>query len=478
MTAALWVVLVPFGLGIIGILIPRLSAILPLIGCGLTGWFSLHVLFTGLVHRFRLLDSFGVTLLVSPEMAWFTLTNAVVTAGVLFHLRKKSETSSFVHTLLILLHGCLNACFLSHDLFNLFVVIELTTIIAFLLMIFPMTDRHLWNALRYLFISNVGMLFYLIGTAMVYAVTGSFAFDAVAAAPPVASALLVAGLLVKGGIFLPGLWLPLAHAGADTPVSALLSGIVVKIGLFPLLALAQLSDRVAELLRILGTAGALTGLFFGFFERDIKRLLACSTLSQIGFILAAPSAGAFYAFTHGTAKTLLFLSTAALPDRDIRRLKESGIPRLTWAAMTVSALSISGLPLLAGFSAKASVFSGLLPWQRIPMLLAAAGTAALLARILFLRPRKMETTFSLSWISIFILAGCLFGGLWAGPYELTKLMESIGILLAGWAVHAAVTRHLDRFSLPGRWERFEDIVGMTCVTLLAMMLFMGYSGDL
>ncbi|WP_305037823.1 proton-conducting transporter membrane subunit, partial [Halomicronema sp. CCY15110] len=78
------------------------------------------------------------------------------------------------------------------------------------------------------------MLFFLLGAALVYQQTQSFAFTALADAPMDAIAFIFVGLLTKGGIFVSGLWLPLTHSESETPVSAMLSGVVVKSGIYPL----------------------------------------------------------------------------------------------------------------------------------------------------------------------------------------------------------------------------------------------------
>ena len=132
----------------------------------------------------------------------------------------------------MILHGCVNAVFVCADLISLYVALEVIGIAVFLLIAYPRTDRSIWIALRYLFVSNTAMLFYLLGAALVYQHSRSFAFTALQTAPMDAIALLFVGLLTKGGIFISGLWLPLTHSESETPVSALLSGVVVKSGIF------------------------------------------------------------------------------------------------------------------------------------------------------------------------------------------------------------------------------------------------------
>jgi len=343
------VVFVPLVVGLFCVLWPRYAPWLPTGPCLGTLGVSLYLLYSNTTVELHLLDSHGISLLFDPMAAWFMLTNALVSLAVLWHERIKGG-HRFFFMLLTLLHGCLNACFISGDLFNLYVVIELTTIIAFLMVGQGMQTRHLWNALRYLILSNVGMLFFLLGTLLVYESSGSFSLRDMALAPPTARALIVTGLLVKGGVFLPGLWLPQAHAESETGVSALLSGVVVNIGLLPLLRLATYAPDGQAALRLLGMGGAGLGLVLAFCQRDVKRLLACSTVSQVGFILVVPTAGAFYACAHGLAKACLFLCVGGLPDRDLMRVHEQGVARPIMWPVTLAALSVAGCPLLMGFS--------------------------------------------------------------------------------------------------------------------------------
>jgi multicomponent Na+:H+ antiporter subunit D len=470
----LMVVLIPLAVGLLCILLPRWAKGLSVLPCLVTAGASGYVLATNKTVHLQLLDSFGVLLLADPTAAWFLMTNALVCLAVIWHEHLNRENSFFL-MLLVLLHGCLNACFLSADLFNLYVVIELTTIIAFLLMGQGTKTRHLWNALRYLFLNNVGMLFFLLGTIMVYESCGNFYLSSVALAPPMARALIVTGLLVKGGVFLPGLWLPQAHAEADAAVSALLSGVVVNIGLLPLIRLAGDVPDLLEPIRALGMAGALLGLGLGFFQRDIKRLLACSTVSQVGFILVAPAVGAFYAFGHGLAKACLFLSVSGLPDRDLVYLRETRVPCSVLWPIRLAAFSIAGCPLLVGFSTKSIVFESLSPIPYAVMTGAAVGTVALMARLIFVSREMVGGWGRAAWSAPLLLClPMILIGVGFGPYELSAWLKAGGGLVVGVLLYGLGLKRLMSVTLPNGWEKLEHVVGITCMVLLTLMLI----GDL
>jgi multicomponent Na+:H+ antiporter subunit D len=118
------------------------------------------------------------------------------------------------------------------------------------LIAYPRSDRSIWVGLRYLFVSNVAMLFYLVGAVLVYQTHHSFDFVGLRGSPPEAIALIFLELLVKGGIFVSGLWLPLMHSESESPVSALMSGIVVKAGVLPLVRCALVLEEIDPIVRI------------------------------------------------------------------------------------------------------------------------------------------------------------------------------------------------------------------------------------
>jgi multicomponent Na+:H+ antiporter subunit D len=465
----LLVVFLPLLVGLLCLILQRGLRTVPVLAYLVSAAVSLGVLVQGSTLTLHLVDSFGITLLLDRTAAWFILLNAIVSMAVAWHERYKGRHHYFF-ILLALLHGCVNACFVSNDLFNLYVVIELATIVAFLLIGQGMSTRHLWNALRYIFLSNVGMLFFLMGVLLVYESAGDFSFASAVEAPPTARALIVTGLLVKGGVFLPGLWLPQAHAEADAGVSALLSGVVVNIGLLPLIRLEAYSPDVETVIRLVGFGGIFTGLGLAFFQRDIKRLLACSTISQVGFVLIAPAAGPVYAFAHGVAKASLFLCAGSLPDRDLLRLKELRVGRpLAWP-MALAALSIAGCPLLFGFFAKYTVGAALTGWAYGMVLLASVGTAAILTPIILMPQKSASWREAPAWQSPVLLgAVLLLAGLVAGPLDFAAMGKSAGILLAGMLLHKTVVRRLITIALPGGWEKLEHVVGMTCIALILLI---------
>ena len=346
----IWIVL-PFLVGFIIYLLPKGDRYLALMGAVASALYVIPLFIQQTPINLQLLDNFGVTLTLDPLAGFFILTNALVTAAVIIYCWN-SDRTAFFYAQVILLHGSINAAFACSDFISLYVALEVISIASFLLIAYPRSDRSIWIGLRYLFVSNVAMLFYLIGAVLVYKATHSFTFSGLRVSPPEAIALIFLGLLAKGGIFVSGLWLPLTHAESESPVSALMSGIVVKAGVLPILRCALLIEEIDPIVRIFGVSTALLGVSFAIFEKDTKRLLAFSTVSQMGFILAAPAVGGFYALTHGLVKASLFLTVSKLPSRNFKELQQQSIPRNIWITLLIASFSISGFPFLAGFGAK------------------------------------------------------------------------------------------------------------------------------
>jgi len=484
-----WITL-PLFVGFSIYLLPQLARVLAIAVSLISLFYGLwHVLYPEPV-ALSLVDSFGVSLLVDQLSGFFVLTNSVVTAAVVLYCWQSGK-SAFFYTQAIILHGSMNSVFICADLISVYVALEVIGIAAFLLIAYPRTDRAVWVGLRYLFVSNTAMLFYLLGAALVYQANRSFAFTALSGAPVEAIALIFLGLLSKGGIFVSGMWLPPTHGESESPVSALLSGVVVKAGIFPLLRFSLMMPEFDPVVRFFGVATALFGVSFAVFARDTKRLLAFSTVSQLGFILAAPVVGGFYALTHGLAKAALFLIAGKLPSREIEVLKKEPMPTSLWVVLATASLSISGLPLLSGFSAKVLTSNNLLDWQSTGLNVAALGTATLFAKFVFLphsrdkfkqfgsKPfgakqdkHKQSNSIGFSFrLSGFGLAmALLLGGLvlanafYYEAYTLKYIIKPLVILGLGWLAHWLLFQRLS-VKLPRVAEQFDHLIGVMSLVL-------------
>lgn len=465
----IWIAL-PFFVGFVGYLVPKVDRYLALAMTLVSASYAARVLMESTPLTVELMDNFGVTLQIDSLSGYFILTNALVTAAVICYCWGTGK-SAFFYTQTIILHGSVNAVFICADFISLYVALEVIGIAAFLLVSYPRTNRAIWVALRYLFISNTAMLFYLVGAVLVYQANNSFAFAGLEKAPPEALALIFLGLLTKGGIFVSGLWLPLTHSESETPVSALLSGVVVKTGVFPLARMALMVDAVAPVITLFGIGTAFLGISLALFEQDTKRLLAQSTISQLGFILAAPAVGGFYALTHGLVKATLFLTAGTLPSRDFQELHKQPIPRSLWLVLVMASCSISGIPLWAGFASKALTLKSLLPWQMIALNIATVGTVATFAKFIFLPHQRSSKSIRPGyWVAVLLLLGGLLAanGAYYQAYTVANIGKAMAKVAIGWLVYWLVIRRVV-LKLPRVQEQLEHLIGG--MSLMLVLLF-------
>jgi formate hydrogenlyase subunit 3/multisubunit Na+/H+ antiporter MnhD subunit len=339
----------------------------------------------------------GITLVADPLAALMLGMTAAVGLAVSLYAagyftgESAGEGARF-WPLWLALWASLAALFLSADLFNVYVGLELATLAAVGLVAVA-GGEALAAAFRYLVWALAGSALYLVGVALVYGAAGTLALDELGARLPpspaaaLAAALVFGGLAVKGALFPLHIWLPQAHAGAPAPVSAALSALVVKASFYLVLRLADGAfaplgaDGALEVLGWLGAAAVLWGSALALVQTRLKLLVAYSTIAQLGYLyvalaLAAPAAGVYLALSHACAKGAMFLSAGtvlhALGHDRIDAL--AGVARrmpVTLFAFAMAGVSIAGLPPSGGFVGK---------WLALERALAAGrwGFAALL----------------------------------------------------------------------------------------------------
>jgi len=463
-----WLAL-PFFMGFTIYLLPKLDRYLALGVALISAGYALQLFVTRSPLSLKLLDNFGVTLLADQLSGFFILTNGLVTTAVLFYCWNTGKTA-FFYAQTTIVHGSLNAIFICEDFISVYVALEVLSIASFLLIVYPRSDRSIWVGLRYLFISNTAMLFYLVGAVLVYQTHHSFSFAGLKGSPPEAVALIFLGLLVKGGVFVSGLWLPLTHSEAETPVSALLSGIVIKAGIFPLVRCALIVPEIDPVVRIFGVGSAVLGVAYAIFEKDTKRTLALSTISQLGWILSAPEVGGFYALTHGLGKAVLFLSAGVLPSRNFKELQTIQINTKLWFILVIASLSISGFPLLSGFAAKTLTMKQMLPEQAILMNVAAVCTAIVLAKFIFLPHGKKEEVRPGFWSGVILLLGGLIVANvgYIDAYTVANITKAIAIVALGWVAYFLIFRRLE-LNFSRVFEQFDHLIG--AMSLILILLF-------
>lgn len=289
--------------------------------------------------------------------------------------------------LALLLWSSLNIVFLSRDLFNLYVALELLTVVALALVAISGEARALAAALRYLGFALGGSLLYLLGTALLYAGHGTLDLALIEAgvagraqADMLAAGLITAGLAAKTALFPLHAWLAPAHAGAPAPASAMLSGLVPKASFVIILRVwfepfAPLATPwFVTLMASMGAAAILYGSVLALRQTRLKQMIAYSTVAQIGYLfLIFPLAGGdgaiqpwaggafggviFHALSHGLAKAAMFLCAGlwimAAGDDRIVSLRGLGVATpIATGAFALAAITLAGLPPSGGFTAK------------------------------------------------------------------------------------------------------------------------------
>lgn len=344
------------------------------------------------------LGPWGIRLVGDTVALGFWSLALVLHAAVLWEERRQKGA---FHPLLTLLVGTTLALVLSQDLFNLYVCLELTSLLSFLLVGYESRPASVWASLQYLILTTVGMILYLFGVGLVYGRLGTLALSEIShlaeggdPALSVGAGLLLSGAAVKGGVFLFGLWLPWAHGRAPHSVSALLSGLVVKMGIVTLFRLGE-AFSAGPVLVTLGILTGFGGLVYALWEQDLKYFLAYHTTSQLGYMLIGFGlfgawGGLLYALAHGLFKALLFLSAGkAIAQAGSRRIRDLG-GRLGWGpalGLAVGTWAIAGLPPLAGFTAKGVLGATLPAWGKWLLFALGVGTVASFAKLVpLLRP--------------------------------------------------------------------------------------------
>lgn len=282
----------------------------------------------------------------------------------------------------LFLAASLNALFLSGDIFNLYVTLELLTLSAVGLVGLAGTIDALAAALRYLLIAVGASLFYLLGVSLLYGVYGTVDLELLGSQfrsdlpSRCAIVLICVGLLVKTALFPLHFWLPAAHANAPVPASALLSGLVLKASFYVLLRLwfdvFPFTDlRMAgHLLGALAAAAILWGSVQAIRQNRLKRLVAYSTVAQIGYLflvfaLAAEplaawnawSGTAYFVLSHACAKAAAFMAVGSLQyATGSDRIDDlAGIAKqqpVTMFAFALAGVGLMGLPPGGAFLAK------------------------------------------------------------------------------------------------------------------------------
>lgn len=268
------------------------------------------------------------------------------------------------------------------DIFNVFVFLEISSLSSYALISLGRRRQALTSAYQYLIMGTLGATFFLIGVGLIYAVTGTLnMMDLAQRLPDVTGlktvhtgfAFIMIGFALKLAMFPLHLWLPNAYTYAPTVISVFLAATATKVALYVMLRVLfsvfpsefVIATPTSELFMLSGIAAILSGSVYAIYQVDIKRLLAYSSVAQIGYMVLGiglasvmgVTASIVHLFNHALMKGALFMAVGAIIYR-IGACRMDGIHGLgrqmpwTFGAIIIGGLSLVGVPGTAGFVSK------------------------------------------------------------------------------------------------------------------------------
>jgi len=415
--------------------------------------------------------------LASFMLVTVNLVSFLVALYSISYMQRYTDKPKF-YTLFMLMLAGMNGIIITGDLFNLFVFLEIASIASYALVAFGTEAEELEASFKYAVMGSVASSFILLGIALLYSYTSTLNMadiSLVLSSKPSSMIVKFIGVLFLAGFGLKAAlvpfhaWLPDAHPSAPASISAMLSGVFIKtLGVYAICRvffnILGLSHQIFFILIILGIISMIVGALLAIAQRDIKRMFAYSSISQIGYIIFAlgigtPLAilgGLFHLFNHAIFKSLLFLNSGAIEystnTRDLKRLGglNARLP-VTGVTSLFGSMSISGIPPLGGF------------WSKLIIIIAAiqarcfgTATVAILVSILtlayylkfqsyaffgkldgtWLKIKEVPWTMRLSMIALAVI--CVVSGLLIIPLLKPFLQSAVNVLLLGTGYQKAV----------------------------------------
>ena len=407
---------------------------------------------------------YGIALSVGAFSALMLLVITGAAALALLAARRsvdrqvEEERQPLFYSAWLLVLSGLAGIVVSADAFNIFVFMEISSLASYVLIAGGPDRRALPAVFKYLIMGTIGATFYLIGIGLVYMMTGTLnladmeaRIGGVTDTNPifVAAGFITVGLALKAAVFPLHVWLPNAYTHAPHMVTVFLAACATKVAIYVLIRFdflvfqANLPGHELQFslfIMPLAVFGILVASAVAMFEGHLKRLLATSSVAQIGYIMLGASfltaggmtASAAHLFNHALAKGGLFLAVACLGChyRDLRLDKLAGAARnmpLTAAAMVVCGFSLIGVPGTAGFISKwllisAAMEQGPFGWLLVVVILVSSLMALVyiwrVVETLYFKPAvvEAETTgeapLSLLLVTLAVALANVVFGLW------------------------------------------------------------------
>jgi len=378
------------------------------------------------------------------------------------YMERYTEKWNFYCLFLLMLAG-MNGVIISGDMFNLYVFLEIAAISSYALVAFGTEYEELEASFKYAVMGTLASSFILLGIVFLYSFTSTLNMADVsiqlaqkgsANIVLLVSVLFLMGFGLKSALVPFHAWLPDAHPSAPAPISAMLSGVLIKaLGVYAMVriffSVLGVTPQVLSILMKIGTISIIIGACLALGQWDFKRLLAYSSINQIGFVILGIGLGTplgvlggmFHLFNHSVFKSLLFLNSGAVEyatgTRDLQKmggLKEK-MP-VTAGTSLVGSLSIAGLPPFNGFWSKLIIIVACIEAQHF-----AYASWAVLASILtlayFMKVQRYcffgelketlchvkEVPFFMKFSMVILAIVCLVGGLLLLPIFYTDFLE-------------------------------------------------------
>ena len=331
----------------------------------------------------------GIEYRIDSLNAFILVIVTLIGAIVMPYARRSVETEIPVsriylfYTMLLLCEAGLLGIAITGDAFNLFVFLEISSLSSYVLISFGKDRRALTAAYRYLITGTIGATFYIVGVGLIYNVTGSLNIHDLSKLIPelagsrtiqAALAFLTVGLGIKVALFPMHMWLPNAYAYAPSVVTVFLAATATKVAVYALIRVVYSIFgtidileivTVRDMLVILALLAMFSGSLVAIYQKNIKRMLAFSSVAQIGYMVLGLSfdtvtgvaAGIIHLFNHAVMKGGLFMALGAISYRtgSVYLDDFAGLGKkmpLTMAAFVGGGLSLIGVPLTVGFVSK------------------------------------------------------------------------------------------------------------------------------
>ena len=405
----------------------------------------------------------GITLRADNLSSIFVLLTAFIflMAAIYSYNEKNSRLFWF---LLFIWEGALIGIFLTRDFFNIFVLIEVANVVVTIMIMYLRRDRSMYDGIIYLMANLVAIQFYLLGIGYIYRLTGVLDMDAASyaiAQLPASQFILPYALIMTTVAFKCALmplysWLPKAHGtpGAPSAVSAILSGLHIKSGIYLFLRFQEVFGDVSasDFFLAVGVVTGVAGVIMALSHTDMKLILAYSTIAQIGLIMIGFGLNSYYSYigslfhiiNHALFKSALFLGAGiiahAYHTRDITEI--SGVLKrfpAVGVATILAILGIAGAPLFNGSISKYFMMSGVGLPLFIIMSFINLGTITICIKystMLFGRCQPSEDVVRIEKtqkVTVLILGTmCFLGGILGASFVQFLLRQSVSVDVFGY----------------------------------------------